>query len=341
MNSQAIAQEALLVLPHLRIQNANAISSPLTHGFPSITAFAGLGWALERKLAALGTGLRLTATGVIAHSCQEQVNQGYVSTFCLSRNPVGKDGSTAAIVEEGRIHLDITLVYALQIQTDEQRLALLRHEGAAQRQALADQIGELVAQGRVAGGSVLPAQPAPGRSTRPQLLLMEEKPEERARQFRRLRRQWLPGFALVGRDDLLQQRWQQLQRQNSAASLLDAWLELSRFNWRSHSNEQGEVQWAQDRPAGSGWCVPIPVGYGALGDPYPAGSVANARDNSTPLCFVESLYSIGQWISPHRLDDVDQLLWYDDNQLDQGLYRLRSAYTPPVEQTSDQSQAAV
>jgi CRISPR-associated protein Csy2 len=32
--------QGLLVLPHLRIQNANAISSPLTHGFPSMTAFS-------------------------------------------------------------------------------------------------------------------------------------------------------------------------------------------------------------------------------------------------------------------------------------------------------------
>ena len=38
--------QAILVLPHLRIQNANAIGSPLTHGFPSITAFTGLMWAL-------------------------------------------------------------------------------------------------------------------------------------------------------------------------------------------------------------------------------------------------------------------------------------------------------
>jgi len=34
--------QAILVLPHLRIQNANAIATPLTHGFPSITAFTGL-----------------------------------------------------------------------------------------------------------------------------------------------------------------------------------------------------------------------------------------------------------------------------------------------------------
>ena len=40
--------QAILVLPHLRIQNANAIGSPLTHGFPSITAFTGVMWALQR-----------------------------------------------------------------------------------------------------------------------------------------------------------------------------------------------------------------------------------------------------------------------------------------------------
>ncbi len=43
--------DGLLILPRLRIQNANAMSSPFTHGFPAITAFIGLMWALERKLA--------------------------------------------------------------------------------------------------------------------------------------------------------------------------------------------------------------------------------------------------------------------------------------------------
>lgn len=33
--------DGLLILPRLRVQNANAISSPLTHGFPSMTAFLG------------------------------------------------------------------------------------------------------------------------------------------------------------------------------------------------------------------------------------------------------------------------------------------------------------
>ena len=46
--------KALLVLPWRRVQNANAISSPMTWGFPSITAFTGLMIALQRRLEADG-----------------------------------------------------------------------------------------------------------------------------------------------------------------------------------------------------------------------------------------------------------------------------------------------
>ncbi len=42
--------EALLLLPRLSIQNANAISSPLTWGFPSPGAFTGFVHALQRRV---------------------------------------------------------------------------------------------------------------------------------------------------------------------------------------------------------------------------------------------------------------------------------------------------
>ncbi len=45
MSFQLPESEGVLVLNRLPIQNANAISSPLTHGFPSMTAFLGLMWA--------------------------------------------------------------------------------------------------------------------------------------------------------------------------------------------------------------------------------------------------------------------------------------------------------
>ena len=333
--------QAVLVLPHLRVQNANAISSPLTHGFPSITAFTGLMWALERKLAQAGIPLHLLKVGVICHAHDEQVVDGYVKTFCLTRNPVGKDGKTAAIVEEGRIHLDITLVFA--VAASGTPLAL---EQAAQdpEHELARRIADVLATMRVAGGTLLPSRKGPGRRTRPWLALLPEDSDARESEFRHWRRQWLPGYALVGRDDLLAARLALLQQSRPDATLLDAWLHASRFN---HAPEplvegaapipDGKVVWVDPlRGKGKGWTVPIPVGYASLiGQPHAPGEVANARDASTPLAFVESVYSLGEWISPHRLHSVDDLFWYAETDTAKGLYRCRSGYVAPGAEADD------
>jgi hypothetical protein len=145
--------QAILVLPHLRIQNVNAIGSPLTHGFPSITAFTGVMWALERKLAQAGVPLQLLGVGVVCHHHQEQVTQGYVRNFNLTRNPVDKDGSTAAIVEEGRMHLQITLVLALSEKRAPNTSAALVQGNQAQLDEWAAQAGHILAGMRVAGAA--------------------------------------------------------------------------------------------------------------------------------------------------------------------------------------------
>jgi CRISPR-associated protein Csy2 len=321
------ASQGLLIIPRLRVQNANAISSPLTHGFPSMTAFLGLMWALERKLAEDDIPLALDSVGVICHDHEEQVTDGYVKTFRLTRNPVDKDGSTAAISEEGRIHLDITLVFSVGIDTQRNVLG----DDAQSRQALAARIADVLATLRVAGGSIVPLPRRAIKRAHPELLPLSEDAQDRAKQFLGLRRQWLPGFALVSRDDLLQRHLVSLKKINADASALDAWLDLSRFNWRpapsGDGNDippDGKVVWQPDeRP---GWIVPIPVGYGALSPPHAAGTVQHARDQEIPLRFVESIYSVGQWISPHRLADVDDLLWYSHTDVEHGLYRCCNDY---------------
>jgi len=320
--------DALLVLPRLRVQNANAISSPMTWGFPAITAFVGFMVALERRLGSQA-GIRFQGVGVVCHSFEPQVTtQGYTRSFSLTRNPVQQDGSTAGIVEEGRVHLDITLVFDVQVSA--------RHLGDAERRALALQIADQVAGMRCAGGSVMP--PLPGlanRPARPLLAQFPEDPVEKVKTFRRLARRWLPGFALVARDDLLQSHLATLQQTDPQASVLDAWLALSRWTYRvskgSKDTATGPVEvvnWAVDpRP---GWTVPIPVGYTALSALHPAGTVGSARDASTPLRFVESVYSIGQWVSPHRLQAVSELVWYGQHDEATGLYRCINHYAPPT-----------
>lgn len=147
----------LLILPRLRIQNANAISSPMTHGFPSITAFLGLMWALGRKLPDHQSPL-FDGIGVICHRAEEQVTKGgYVRTFRLTRNPVEKDGGTAAIVEEGRIHLEVSLLLAIRSGDP------VLESTDVQRQAVADAVADEVSRSRIAGAASYRQRPSPGK----------------------------------------------------------------------------------------------------------------------------------------------------------------------------------
>ena len=102
----------------------------MTWGFPAITAFTGLMTALERRLGR-DAGIAFYGVGVICHAFEAQVTTaGYTRAFHLTRNPVLVDGSTAGIVEEGRVHLDLTLVFDVQLteanRADPERAALVR-----------------------------------------------------------------------------------------------------------------------------------------------------------------------------------------------------------------------
>ncbi len=326
---------AVLVIPHLRVQNANAISSPMTWGFPAITAFTGLMTALERRLGR-EAGIAFLGVGIVCHGFEAQVTtSGYTRAFHLTRNPVQADGSTAGIVEEGRAHLDLTLIFDVLLDDT--------HRSDAEAQVLADRVAHELAAMRLAGGSIMP--PLPGKSRLPVRARIELRPdgaqdEACRQQFRRLARRWLPGFTLVARDDLLRDRLVKLRETEPQASALDAWLDLASWTRRAvqHPPKEGEiaptVEWVDD--ARVGWTVPIPVGFAALSPLHAAGSVAGARDTDVPFRFVETIWSIGQWISPHRLQGLDQFFWYPVTEPDAGsdaentpnLYRCRNDFAP-------------
>jgi len=330
MSNAQTAKDGLLILPRLQIQNANAIGSPLTHGFPSVTAFVGFMWALNRKFVDEGIGLNLNGVGVVCHDHQEQVSHdNYRKRFALARHPVKKQGGAASIIEEGRTHLKISLIFDVNrvVSSPEENLFLQSED--TKRDDLALRLSEIIADMRVAGGDIISENPTAA------LLGVPENAEARAEQFMQLSRQLLPGFALVSRHDLLKSRWDKMKMEQPAVSLLDAWLDLSRFTHRAKPVAEGQeppvdgkVEWLSNRPRGTGWIVPIPVGYAALSPLYEAGSVHSSRDERTPFRFVEALHSIGEWVGPHRLTDVDQLLWYPDTDLDKGLYRIINRYTP-------------
>ncbi|MFZ2854370.1 MAG: type I-F CRISPR-associated protein Csy2 [Rhodocyclaceae bacterium] len=310
---------ALILLPHLKIQNANAVSGPLTWGFPSPTAFTGFVHALERKFAAeLNDGF--AGVGIICHQFDPQVSQPpgrRTQVFRLTRNPVGKDGATTALVEEGRAHIDISLVIAVKDYLPD-----------GEGKYFAEQVHHAAQGMRLAGGSLLHQE---GKRHQAQWWPLPGDTEGDAAVFRKLRRRLLPGFALVQRDDLLAAHLTELRETQPESHALDALLDLSRLNYEpaitpaSDAAQPDQVSWEIRRKPG--WLVPLPIGYAGISPLYAPGEVENARDGTTPFRFVESLYSLGQWISPHRLDGLQQLLWTQEANAANGIYRCSNRYS--------------
>jgi len=311
--------QALLFLPRIRVQNANAISSPLTWGFPAPSAFLGFAHALNLRVREK-MNLNLNGVGIICHAFEPQVHSvagKRTKVFALTRNPLNKNGESPPIVEEGRAHLEITLIMGAEGESlwDGTDLS-----------DLACAIGEVANAMRLAGGSILPGRG--GAEATPYLVKLPEDVQGMADESRKFRRKLLPGFALVERPDILQERVRLLKDGTANATALDALLEFSTLNFapeRTEAAEGEKVLW-RIQPK-SGWLVPVPVGYAAISDIYAPGTVANTRAPDVPFRFVESLLGLGQWISPHRIADLRSLLWYHDAQPAHGLYRCHNNYS--------------
>lgn len=306
---------ALLLLPHLRVQNANAISGPLTWGFPSPTAFTGFVHALERRLSN-EFELEFGGVGIICHHFDPQVFQPAGrrnQIFRLTRNPVGRNGSTTALVEEGRAHMEISLLIEVLTDLDKD-----------EQEDLKESLQQTVHSMRLAGGSILPSY-----EKRHQPVWQEwyDDDSDNITAFRKLRHRLLPGFALIQREDLLTEQLEVLRQQDTDANALDALLDLTRLNFEPREpNPEKPEEPVWEIRSQPGWLIPVPVGYAALSPLHPPGEVINARDQQTPFRFVESLYTLGQWISPHRLPDPEQFLWRHDAELETGIYRCINQY---------------
>jgi CRISPR-associated protein Csy2 len=327
---------ALVLLPNLCVQNANAISGPLSWGFPSPTAFTGFVHGLQRK--AMERGLSPSfqngfgGVGIVCHDFQPQVSWSSgdrAHVFHLTRNPGEKDGRAPAMVEEGRTHMEVSLVIAVKD-------ALSPSEG----ERFAEDIFDLTQSMRIAGGSLLP----PRISERPAVQRwwpLGEGPEGQLEVMRDLRRKLIPGFALVQRNDLLIDHLTEMRaRQNGSGgvpNMLDALLDFSRLNIQPglpRSDSDDGVRWEVRRKPG--WLVPLPIGYSVLSSLYSGGEVQNTRDRTTPFGFAESLYSLGEWISPNRVENLDQLLWYTESQPENGIYCCINRYSSYLDTQMDE-----
>jgi len=299
-----------VTLNHIQIQNANCVNG-LTFGFPAVTHFLGYVHALSRKLEQ-SHDISLGGCAIACHQHQVHAYQpkGFGEyIFSLTRNPLTKGGKTAPIIEEGKMHLTVSLVVKCEG---------LIEGGEEGVKALQNHLKQLCLTQKLAGGVI--------NSIRNIVIESANSDAEQITLTQRIRRRLLPGFLLLDRSYYLEKRLSSLQEINPEAETLDAWLDFSALKFEAEALlEEGEelgdkskAAWRYIPKPESGYLVPITTGYRAISKVYKAGEIAGARDPSVPLCFVEAAYGLGEWQSPHRLQDIDNALW--DYQDEEGWY---------------------
>lgn len=256
-----------LLLKKLRVQNANALSSPFTFGFPAVTAFMGFAHRLQREFNPCNDPNELVCTGVgiISHYfAMQDYQEGYNRCLKITANPLDKDGERTSFIEEGRCHLTVSLLVEIDNLPSSKDKFLHKV-----RQLLAGRL-------KLAGGDIL-YNPTLEKDN----IRLIEDIDTNFRLF-------IPGYALIERKDLMQTAMQ------AGQDALDALYDALVVKHRCKQGENGAVTWQTQREY-EGWLVPIATGFHAL---TPAALAENQRDSHTPHRFAESVVTLGEFKMP-------------------------------------------
>jgi CRISPR-associated protein Csy2 len=307
----------LILLPHIQVQNANALSSPFTVGFPAMTAWLGAVHAMQRKINDRKYHVVFTATGIVVHHFDLKTYKGpgdYVYSIVGTGNPLepktdkGKPVGNAvrpSFIEEARCHLEVSLI--IEFSGLE-----LQHE-----QPMLDNLYTiLLGHMKLAGGDILNCQP-------PEII----------RDFQKEKYKLMPGYALLERKDLMQNAME--QGEDVIDAMLD-YLAIHHICTKKENNKEEQIHWQRQRKATSpdgetGWIVPIATGYQGISD---LGMALNQRDQDIPHRFAESIVTLGEFVMPYRLVSQESLLWRYLIKPDKNLY-LCSQQTTLLESEDD------
>lgn len=289
-----------LLIPHLKLHNANAMSSPYTIGFPAMTAWLGAVHALQRKMQAKALDVALTKVAVSCHEFNLHTYKGqgdFVHSIIGTANPLDKDGSRPAFIEEARCHLEVSLLIEIE------NLSIKK------REQLLEMVTDLVGSMKFASGDVLAVKKC-------QIIDFDED-ESQDKELRPILNKLMLGHVLIERRDLI------IESINQGKDTFDSVLDYLRVTHSSTIDEHDKVTWTSKRKA-QGWFVPIAVGFQGISE---LGQAKNQRDASTPHRFAESVLTLGEFVMPYRIEHIDQLLWQYHVDFENNLYLCQNVST--------------
>ncbi|WP_347990022.1 type I-F CRISPR-associated protein Csy2 [Methylomonas sp. AM2-LC] len=286
----------VLVIPRISIQDANAISSPYTIGFPAMTGWAGGVHALQRRInEKTGSHVTFKSFGVTCHQFElgTYKNQGdFVSSIVGKGSPLKKDGSRPSFIEDGRCNLSVSLVIECEGLP----------EDAEELDRFTKNLRSYIYSGlRFAGGDII-------SHGNPEIIVVDSE-----KSLRKLNRQLMPGYCLIERRDLMQ------ESMVAGRDGIDALLDHLKIENRSTLKEGGNVEWEAKRKT-FGWIIPIATGFLGITD---IGYAENQRDSNTPHRFAESIVTLGEFVMPFRITNLDDMLWHSHFYPHKNLYLIQ------------------
>jgi CRISPR-associated protein Csy2 len=280
----------LLLIPRIKIHNANALSSPYTIGFPAMTAWLGATHAFERKLQeAEFVEVKFKSMAVVCHSIDLQTHKGdgdYVHSIIGTGNPLDKSGQRSSFIEEARCHLIVSLII-------EYENLGLNTEGFTET---ADHIFQ--GKMKLAGGDIITCSSS-------RLFTVHDEASQHE-----LLRLLMPGHCLLERRDLMQ------KSMLDGMDGIDAMLDYIKVTHSCEVDNDEKIQWTSNRKE-KGWIIPIATGFHGITE---LGEAKNQRDPDTAHRFAESIVTLGEFVMPHRITDIDNMLWHYKTDLKNNLY---------------------
>jgi len=284
-----------LLLPNMKIHNANALSSPYTIGFPAMTAWLGFMHALERKLRDTAfeqvrfKGVIVSCLDMHLHTYKGQGD--YVHSIVATGNPLDKSGKRPSFIEEARCDLEVSIAIECDL-------------GVIDYDLFTGCIDSILHTMKLASGDII--------CFKPSLHVEVENTQPRA-----LTRYLMPGFCLVSRQELMQ------ASMNEGKDAIDGMLDYLKTTTDVEINEEHKATKSKPYKKEGGWIVPIAVGYQGISE---LGKLKNTRDSTTPHRFAESVVTLGEFKMPYRFETVDEMVWrYQEYQGDD-LYLCKNNY---------------
>jgi CRISPR-associated protein Csy2 len=276
-----------LIISNIKIEEANAFSSPYTVGFPAIPAFAGFMHRMQRELIPKYIDLKFTKIGIICNdfdlrAYRDSTNSGRAYSVIEKRHPLKSDGKTDSFIEEPLCNLETTIVF--------------EYDGVrkVKEESFIDDIEVLLSSKvKIASGNIVNF----GK------VFLKRIDDHSVEDEKKLLRMLNRGFAIVNRRDLIEED----MKQNNL-NAFDSVLSFIQVNSKAIKNED-KVEWIRSKKNSSGWFVPISVGYQGISK---LGHAENQRSNAYLHRFAESVVTLGEFVMPYRLNEIDKMLWHYD-----------------------------